>query len=66
MAEAGGNSNASRGRPPKPLEEVRSRRTVTFLTEAEYRQLVEIARRNNMSISSVAHKLLIQSINSWS
>ena len=66
MAEAGGNRDAVRGRPPKPLEEVRSRRTVTFLTEAEYRQLVEIARRNKMSISSVAHKLLIQSINSWS
>jgi hypothetical protein len=53
------------GRPPKPVEEARSRRTVTFLTESEYRQLVDIARRNNLSISAVAHKLLIQSINSW-
>ena len=53
------------GRPPKPTEEARSRRTVTFLTESEYGQLADIAERNNLSISAVAHKLLIQSINSW-
>jgi hypothetical protein len=54
-----------RGRPPKPVAEARTRRTVTFLTEGEYNKLVDIARRNNMSISAVAHKLLIQSISSW-
>jgi hypothetical protein len=53
------------GRPPKPVEEARSRRTVTFLTESEYQQLADIAQRNNLSISAAAHKLLIQSINSW-
>jgi hypothetical protein len=53
------------GRPPMPVEEARTRRTVTFLTDEEYRRVVEIAKRNNMSISALAHKLLIQSISSW-
>jgi hypothetical protein len=53
------------GRPPMPVEEARTRRTVTFLTEEEHRKLVEIAKRNNMSISALAHKLLMQSISSW-
>ena len=55
----------SLGRPPMQEGEARTRRTVTFLTDSEYRQLTDIARRNHMSISSLAHKLLIQSINSW-
>ena len=66
MAEASDNRNGSPGRPPKPQEKARSRRTVTFLTESEYSRLADIARRNNLSISAAAHKLLIQSINSWS
>ncbi|MEP5566460.1 MAG: hypothetical protein ABJN62_01375 [Halioglobus sp.] len=53
------------GRPPKPAEEARSRRTVTFLTQLEYSRLENIARRNKMSISSAAHHLLVQSINAW-
>ena len=53
------------GRPPKAPDEARSRRTVTFLTEGEYRKLENIARRNNLSISSAAHHLLLQSINTW-
>jgi hypothetical protein len=53
------------GRPALPADEARTRRTVTFLTEGEYSKLVDIARRNNMSISAVAHKLLIQSISGW-
>ena len=66
MAEASESHKASPGRPPKPQEQARSRRTVTFLTEEEYSRLADIARRNNMSISSVAHQLLMQSINAWS
>jgi hypothetical protein len=54
-----------RGRPPKPAEEARSRRTVTFLTEGEYSRLVDIAREENMSISAMAHKLLSQAIGTW-
>jgi len=53
------------GRPPKSAGEARSRRTVTFLTADEYRKLEDIAHRNELSISAAAHKLLIQSINSW-
>lgn len=53
------------GRPPKPTEEARSRRTVTFLTDSEYHKLVDIAQRNKLSISAAAHKLLLQSIQSW-
>lgn len=53
------------GRPPMPAEEARTRRTVTFLTEEEYGKLVEIAKRNNMSISALAHQLLMQSMSAW-
>jgi hypothetical protein len=53
------------GRPPLKEGEARRRRTVTFLTDSEFEKLSQIARRNNMSISSLAHKLLIQSLNSW-
>ncbi len=53
------------GRPPMPVEEARTRRTVTFLTEEEYGKLVEIAKRNNMSISALAHQLLMQSMSAW-
>ena len=53
------------GRPPMPVEEARTRRTVTFLTENEYSKLEEIAHRNKLSISATAHKLLLQSIQSW-
>ena len=60
-----GKDHVLRGRPPKPAEEARSRRTVTFLTEDEYLQLVDIANRNNISVSAAAHKLLEQSIKTW-
>jgi hypothetical protein len=63
--KADGENSPPLGRPPKPADEARTRRTVTFLTEIEYQNLSEIARRNSMSISSLAHKLLIQSLNSW-
>jgi hypothetical protein len=63
--EVEGQKSPPLGRPAKPVEEARTRRTVTFLTEAEHSKLVEIARRNDMSISALAHKLLIQSINGW-
>ena len=66
MAETGDGSVGMPGRPRKPVEEARSHRTVTFLTEDEYRRLLDIARRNNLSVSSAAHKLLLQSLNSWS
>jgi len=63
--ENNSENRRSLGRPPMDKDEVRTRRTVTFLTDSEYKDLAEIARRNNMSISSLAHKLLIQSLNSW-
>jgi len=53
------------GRPPMQAGEARTRRTVTFLTDREYENLVEVAQRNKMSISSLVHKLVIQSLNSW-
>jgi len=54
-----GKDHVLRGRPPKPAEEARSRRTVTFLTELEYQQLLDIARRDDLSISAAAYKLLV-------
>ena len=58
-------SKPALGRPPKPPGEGRTRRTVTFLTDREYQELVDIAQRNNISISSAAHKLLVLGLNSW-
>ena len=65
MEKQGDRVRVRSGRPPKPAEEARSRRTVTFLTELEYSRLEKIARRNDMSISAAAHHLLVQSINAW-
>ena len=65
MGEEKSPNHTPLGRPPKSVEDARSRRTVTFLTESEYQKLTEIAQRNHLSISAVAHKLLRQAIDSW-
>ena len=46
------------GRPPKPPDEVRSERVVSFLTPGELDALVELADIRGASISAVVHQIL--------
>lgn len=46
------------GRPPKPPEELRSHRVVTFLTEADWSALHRQAEVDGQSLSATAHRLL--------
>ena len=53
------SSGRGMGRPPGPTERIRRNRVVTLVTDAELRQLAEIADRQNRSLSSVVHEILI-------
>ena len=46
------------GRPPKPREEVRSERVVSFVTRGEFDVLCELANDRGESISAVIHLIL--------
>lgn len=46
------------GRPPKPLDEVRSRRVVSFVTRDELDSLTELADIRGESLSAVVHRIL--------
>jgi len=46
------------GRPPKPRDEVRSERVVSFVTRSELDALCEIANDRGESISAVVHLIL--------
>jgi hypothetical protein len=48
-----------RGRPPEPLETVRSHRVVSYLTSAEFRALSLVADREGKSLSAVVHEILM-------
>ncbi|MEX0285663.1 MAG: hypothetical protein AB3N23_13730 [Paracoccaceae bacterium] len=52
------NATKPLGRPPAPEHLVRSQRVVTFVTQAEHRQLSDFARVNGLSISAACHVLL--------
>lgn len=47
-----------RGRPPTSPDRARSHRVVTFVTEAEYLQLEEIAVREDRSLASVLYRIV--------
>ena len=52
-------SNRQRlGRPPKPRDEVRSRRVVSFVTRGEFDSLLELADDRGESVSAVVHRIL--------
>ena len=46
------------GRPPKPRDEVRSERVVSFVTRGEFDTLSELAVLRGESLSTVVHQIL--------
>ena len=46
------------GRPPKPRDELRSERVVSFVTRGEFEVLCELANDRGESISAVTHRIL--------
>jgi len=46
------------GRPPKPRDEVRSERVVSFVTRGEFDALTELADIRGESVSAVVHRIL--------
>jgi hypothetical protein len=51
-----------RGRPPDPVEAVRSHRIVSYLTSAEFRALSSVAERDNKSLSATVHEILMSAL----
>jgi hypothetical protein len=59
MTEGTGARDRRRfGRPPKPRDEVRSERVVSFVTRDEYGALVELAATRGQSVSAAIHHIL--------
>ncbi len=46
------------GRPPKPQDEVRSERVVSFVTRRESEALAQLADSRQTSVSAVIHLIL--------
>ena len=46
------------GRPPKPRDELRSERVVSFVTRGEFDALCELANDRGESISAMVHLIL--------
>jgi hypothetical protein len=46
------------GRPPKPRDEVRSERVVSFVTRSEFDVLTELAEVRDESVSAIVHRIL--------
>lgn len=46
------------GRPPRPRDEVRSERVVSFVTRGEFDALLELADTRGQSVSAVVHQIL--------
>lgn len=50
------------GRPPSPPQKVRSKRVVTYVTNAELAKLERIADREAKPLSTVVHQILTRSL----
>ncbi len=46
------------GRPPKPRDEVRSERVVSFVTRGEFDSLTQLADVRGESVSGIVHRIL--------
>jgi len=57
-----GSRSSRRGRPPEPLEAVRSHRVVSYLTTAEFRALSLLADREGKSLSAIVHQILVSAL----
>jgi hypothetical protein len=63
MSDTGrGNTRKRLGRPPKPKNEARSERVVTFVTPDQLENLKGIATAEGSSISSVVHHMLASAL----
>ena len=51
------------GRPPLPPGKVRSKRVVTFVTEAELTRLAELAEADGDTLSTACHRILLDYLN---
>ncbi|KAA1189538.1 hypothetical protein F0M18_14370 [Pseudohalioglobus sediminis] len=52
-----------RGRPPAPPGVSRNHRVVTFVNDAEFERLHELARRDDETLSMAAYRLLTKELN---
>jgi hypothetical protein len=50
------------GRPPSPVDQVRSNRIVTFVTDREMLEMTRLAESENLSMSAVCHQLIRESL----
>ncbi len=58
------DTKIQRGRPAGPADRVRSHRLVTFVTEAEFDRMSQLANADNKSLSATAYDLLIHALSS--
>ena len=59
MKDVNDISNRRRlGRPPKPRDEVRSERVVSFVTRDEFAALSDLADAREESVSAVVHRIV--------
>jgi hypothetical protein len=56
------NSGKTLGRPPLSRKLARNNRIVTFVTDEELAGIVQIAEKQQKSISAVCHKMLSDSL----
>jgi len=50
------------GRPPKPRDEARSERVVSFVTRAELDALNQLAEEREQSLSALIHGILLSAL----
>ncbi len=50
------------GRPPQPPETIRRNRVATFLTDAEYAKLEEIADERDVPLSQVLYEFVSRAL----
>jgi hypothetical protein len=57
-----GKRISKRGRPPGPVDAVRPRRIVSYVTNAEFSALTRAADREAKSLSAIVHEILAQAL----
>jgi hypothetical protein len=57
---------SKRGRPPDPVQTVRSHRIVSYVTGTEVQALQDIADREGKSLSGVVYEILISALGTLS
>ena len=61
-----GAARPARGRPRIEADKLRPRRIVTFVTEAQFKQLQKLALTSDRSLSFVVYRMIAEQLNaSW-